>query len=32
MLLDDKGNIKVIDFGLGTMLSAPDEVLHAALG
>ena len=26
VLLDDKGNIKVIDFGLGTMLSAPDEV------
>ena len=32
ILLDAQGNIKVIDFGLGTMLSAPDEVLHVACG
>ena len=32
VLLDAHGNIKVIDFGLGTMLSAPDEVLHVACG
>ena len=32
VLLDSQGNIKVIDFGLGTMLASPDEVLHVACG
>jgi len=32
LLLDANGDIKVIDFGLGTILSSPDEILEVACG
>lgn len=32
VLLDANGDIKVIDFGLGTVISSPDEVLQVACG
>ncbi|EOD10103.1 hypothetical protein EMIHUDRAFT_53249, partial [Emiliania huxleyi CCMP1516] len=32
VLLDARGDIKVIDFGLGTILSSPEEVLDVACG